>query len=447
LKKIITLLFIVLFFSCNRKEHFEWDFNSNKDYVYSFTQISHRKRKTNKLQETDKVFIKKSGKIIISGKTENIADLSFLDVIIKAKYEGSKDTINQVQINSLIQGLDSKSHFSATTGISDFLRVLIPLPKNDLEVQNEEKEGLYYPLHLNESILNSKGFNTLLFSEYKEVNGRKCAVLNGDINVSKLKLPDYIKGDYQLSKKGKGTYYFDIDEGCYVKAVVKIKSISLIDNESTYSNFEHEDEFEINLIEVRDQNNSVTKKVEIDLKQTYNNTPIDVAKTVIAFLQKRDTVSYMDVTIPLEEQQKLFIENIKYNPQDKDTLTLRKKLTLKYKERQQNFLVRAGYILEIMKRDKQFDITKASIDTIYYNLEKLKTYGSFGRGLVGNWADVTVEMTYENETFYFEIPQILNVEDKWHLYYPEYYLRDEGDQQFIKKRVKEIQKQAEDFWK
>lgn len=447
IKPLLIIIILVSASSCKKKEHFEWDFNSEKDYVYSFTQISHHEKITNKFEDADKTFIKKLGKIIISGKTKNMADLSFTDISIKAKYHGSKDTINQSQSNSIIQDVDSKSHFAVTTDVSDFLRILFPLPTKDLELLSEEKKVLYFPLHLKESILNSTGFNTLVFSEYKVVNGRKCAVLKGNINVSKLKLPNYINGDYKLSKIGKGTYYFDIEKGSYVKAIVTITSVSLIDNENTYSYIKHEDEFEVNLIEVRDQNIAVQEKVVIDLKKIYNNTPKDIAKTVINFLQKRDTLKYLDVTIPLDEQQKLFINNIKYNPQDKDTIALKDKLSARYNERQQNFLVRAGYILEIMKEDKQFDISEATIDTIYFNLEKLKTYGSFGRGIVGNWADVTVEMKYKNETFYFEIPQILNIENKWYLYYPEYYLRDEKEHQFVKERVKQIQKQAEDFWK
>lgn len=117
----------------------------------------------------------------------------------------------------------------------------------------------------------------------------------------------------------------------------------------------------------------------------------------------------------------------------------------KYEDRTDNFLVRAGYILDIMKNDKEFDIEKATIDSIYYNLEKIKKYGSFGKTLIGNWADLTIEMNYNNEKYYFEIPQIVKVDNEWFLYYPEYYLRDQKEKDFVERRVKELKEQSEEF--
>ena len=177
------------------------------------------------------------------------------------------------------------------------------------------------------------------------------------------------------------------------------------------------------------------------------NTPYDIAKTVIEFLQKRDTTEYLNLAIPLDKQKKLFVNNIKYNPQENDTLEIYQRLNRKYDDRMDNFLVRAGYIIDIMKQDKGFEIKEATIDSIYFKQERIKSYGSFGRTIIGEWADLTVEMNFKDEKYYFEIPQIVKVENQWYLYYPEYYLRDEKERRFVERRIQELKEKAEEFWK
>ena len=96
---------------------------------------------------------------------------------------------------------------------------------------------------------------------------------------------------------------------------------------------------------------------------------------------------------------------------------------------------------------RYWKIENATIDTMYYKHEKTKNYGGFGRTIIGNWADLTVEMNFNNEKYYFEIPQIIKIENQWYLYYPEYYLRDERERKFVDKRVKELKEKSEEFWK
>lgn len=54
-------------------------------------------------------------------------------------------------------------------------------------------------------------------------------------------------------------------------------------------------------------------------------------------------------------------------------------------------------------------------------------------------------MKYQNEKFYFEIPQILELKGKWFLYYPEYYLRDQREKDFVNEYLNERDKKADEF--
>lgn len=448
MNKIILGFLLIALTSCgNKKENFTWDFNTNKNYNYSISQTTTSDIKTSKDEKSKHTYISGNGKLIVKSKSNDLADISITDLKARMTNSFTKDTISQSQPNSLIQDLRSDGKILTTLFSNDFIRLLFALPTEDLSLGASSKIPSVFPFNMNGSVINSKGFNRLTFVDYEIVDGHNCAVLWSVIDISKLDLPDDFKGNYTLSKKGTGVYYFDIENRHFVKSKINISVTTLIDNEDFYINSTTTNQYEINLIDVSDSNQPKPIEAKSTLIEPNKNSPSDIAISVIEFLQKKDTVKYLDIAIPLEKQKLLFAENIKYNPQENDTMAVFRTLKNKYAERTDNFLVRAGYILNIMKRDKGFDIEKATIDSIYYKLEKTKQYGGFGRTIIGDWADLVVEMKFENEIYYFEIPQIIKVENQWYLYYPEYYLRDERDKQFIDKRVKELKQQAEAFWK
>ncbi|WP_405377760.1 hypothetical protein [Nonlabens sp. Asnod3-A02] len=447
MKKILLVAILITLLSCgNEKESFQWNFDSNSKYIYSFSQITNSENKMKKDEKSNKSYISGNGKLIINGKSENLADLSFEDIKVKLKNDFSNDTISDTQPNSIIQDLQSNGTFQMTSTANDFVRVLLPLPNRKLSIGDTCRVSLNIPFNINGSLISSKGFNTLIFSKYEEIDGHKCAVLNGEINVSQLDLPDNFEGKYELTEIGNGTYYFDIEKGYFIKSKVKFDLTTLADNEDLYMSSNSSNEYEINFLDKIDKTKESTKTKKALINEPINS-PYDIAKTVIEFLQKKDTTEYLNIAIPLNKQKRLFVDNIKYNPQENDTMAIYRELKRKYDDRVDNFLVRAGYILEIMQEDKGFDIRKATIDTMYYKHEKTKNYGGFGRTIIGNWADLTVEMNFNNEKYYFEIPQIIKVENQWYLYYPEYYLRDERERKFVDKRVKELKEQSEEFWK
>ena len=176
------------------------------------------------------------------------------------------------------------------------------------------------------------------------------------------------------------------------------------------------------------------------------NSPEEVAKQVIEFLRQRDTTKYLELAIPLEAQKYLFAKNLEYRPDIKNQEEYMEWLESRFERRMKNFLVRAGYISEIMEEDKGFKIDNATIDTITFEDVRIKNYGGFNQFIVGDWADVTVKMNFDNEDYFFEIPQIIKLKEKWFLYYPEYYIRTKRDLEFIEERVKQINQKADEFW-
>jgi len=447
MKKTLIILYLITLTSCNKKD-FELNFETEKEYVYSMSQTTHILNKSQEKNDTSKSNISGKGKLIIKSKANNLADISFENFTVKIKNDNTKDTLYKTQENSIIKNFKSDGTFLSENKQYNFgsLKIL-PLPTKKLSVGESNEIPHSLPLKIDDTIINSIGKLNLLFSGYENLNGIECAILKGEIDISELELPKNINGQYKLSEFGNGKYYFDLKEKCFVKAIVEYKTEKLVDNKETYENTLISNRFEINLLEIKDISKEKIEKLNTGVLTIPENTPKDIAMSVIKFLRKKDTLEYLNIAIPLEKQKKLFIDNIKFNPQENDTVAILKKLEEKYDDRTNNFLVRAGYILDIMKTDNEFEINEAVVDTIYYQLEKIKSYGSFGRTIIGDWAEITVEMTYNDNKYYLEIPQILNVEDKWYLYYPAYYFRDQKEKDFVERRVIELKARAEEFWK
>lgn len=447
MKKIIIVFCIITQFSCSKKEEFQFDFNTEKEYVYSITQTTHIV-KTDRENKSSESYVSGKGMLIIESKANNLADLRFEDFTSKTKNSSTNDTLFKIEDNQVIKNLKSDGTFLSEKKQNSLGSLkMIPLPTKKLSVGESDDIPHTLPLRINDTTINSIGTLELIFSGYETFKGKTCAVLKGTINISELELPKNSNGNYKLSEFGNGTYYFDLEKKCFVSTIVEFETKKLIDTKSAYEKSIVTNRFEINLLENREVLKEEINKINSSIIEIPENTPNDVAKSVIEFLVQKDTLKYLNIAIPLEEQKKLFAYNIRFNPQESDTSAIYKRLEQKYSDRTDNFLVRAGYILEIMKRDNDFEIEKATIDTMYYKLEKMVQYGSFSRTIIADWADLTVEMTYKGEKYYLEIPQIINVDNKWYLYYPAYYFRDQREKDFVDRRVIELKKQAEEFWK
>ncbi len=194
------------------------------------------------------------------------------------------------------------------------------------------------------------------------------------------------------------------------------------------------------------ENSNTQFEYDFDSAKAGFNSPEEIAVRVIEYLQGGNEADYLETAIPLDAQKYLFAQNFEYKPELEDQKAFMKKLESGFEKRMKNFLLRAGFISEIMVEDKGFIISNATIDTITFDDVRIKNYGGFNKFIVGEWADVTVKMKYDNEEYFFEIPQIIKLKDKWFLYYPEYYIRTTQDFEFIKERKKELNKKADEFW-
>ncbi|MCB0798604.1 MAG: hypothetical protein KDB85_13385 [Chitinophagales bacterium] len=253
MNKILLGLSILIFASCgngntksNKAENsnesqFQWDFSKQRIFIYSFSQTVNGENKMDKDRPAAKTYITGVGHLNVRVKENNLADLSLTDIEMKMilfNEDGTpRDTMTQKAPTNVVQDMKPDGSFGDSN--TDILfDMLFPLPNKNLEKGDSDKIPMQMPFNVNGSRLYSKGQNTLTFTGYEEIEGRNCAVLKGVIDISKLDIPEELKGEYECSTTGNATYYFDLENGFYVAADIQMLMDVMMDSET-----ENEDDF------------------------------------------------------------------------------------------------------------------------------------------------------------------------------------------------------------
>jgi hypothetical protein len=252
MKKILLGLSILILASCGNgnsqssetsntsQSHFEWNFSKKRKFIYSFSQTVNGEN-MDKDGSADKTYMTGIGHLNVRVKENNLADLSLTDIemqMIMYNEDGTpRDTMTQKAPANVVQDMKPDGSFGDSN--TDILfDMLFPLPNKKLAKGDSDEIPMQMPFNANGSRLFSKGQNTLTFIGYEEIEGRNCAVLKGVINISKLDVPEELKGEYECSTTGNATYYFDLENGYYVGADIKMVMDVMMDSET-----ENEDDF------------------------------------------------------------------------------------------------------------------------------------------------------------------------------------------------------------
>ncbi|GAB5418027.1 MAG: hypothetical protein Crog4KO_31070 [Crocinitomicaceae bacterium] len=220
---------------------FIWDFSKEKKYVYSYSQTVNAENQMSKNGSISKSFMAGNGNVNIRVKSNDLADLSLTNLelsMVSFNDDGTpRDTTTDMMPTNVVQDMKPNGRFGEPS--TDVLfDMLFPLPSYDFKEGESDKIPMKMPFNANGSRLFSEGYNTLTFSGFKTIEGRKCAVLKGEIDISKLEIPEELDGDYKSSTTGNATYYFDLKEHCYVGADIHMIMDIMMDSET-----DNEDDF------------------------------------------------------------------------------------------------------------------------------------------------------------------------------------------------------------
>ena len=245
MKKLIFGLILVILASCGNQNNsskqveFVWDFSEQKTFSYSYDHTIKSKNTMVKNESPKTADIIGTGDLNVRVKEHSLADLSLsnlkMGMITYDDHGKANDTLYNTAPTSVIQDMTPNGTFN-TANHNIVFDLIFPLPSKTLKIGETNKIPMQMPFNVNGSSLFVKGFNTLTFAGMEHLDGKECAVLKGDINISNLEIPEELKGTYESSSIGTGTYYFDLENHYFVGADVQMTMKVLVDAETNDSN-------------------------------------------------------------------------------------------------------------------------------------------------------------------------------------------------------------------
>lgn len=244
MKNLIYGFFILLIASCGQQNtnsetsnnsKFTWDFTKQRNLIYSYYQIVNNENKMSRNEPANISKMTALGNLKIKIKDTNLADLSLIDIEMNSvdfDSDGNpRDTMTHKAPLQVMQDMKPDGSFS-DSNIDIMFKLLFPLPSKDLNKGESDIVEMQMPFNANGTRLIAKGFNTLEFSGFETIQERKCAVLNGVIDISDMKVPEELTGEFKNSTTGKATYYFDLEDKIYVGADIDMTMEAFMDTES-----------------------------------------------------------------------------------------------------------------------------------------------------------------------------------------------------------------------
>ena len=123
----------------------------------------------------------------------------------------------------VVQGMKEDGSGSFGDSSQDmFLKMLFPLPTKPLKVGETVDVPARMPFNAMGSVLQVKGRFRITLGRYVKIGKRSCAELDVDLDISELKVPSELKGEYKCAMKGKSVFYYDVANRSFVSGTIAV---------------------------------------------------------------------------------------------------------------------------------------------------------------------------------------------------------------------------------
>lgn len=259
MKKIFFLLLTLLALSCKKEknnaserfdldsntEHIDselqWNFSNPNEFTYDFEQQVHSISKFDKTSQPELTHTVLKGILKVSSQGNNLGEFSLTQAnskITQFDKDGKvKDTISQIEPDYIIQNISANSTSKNNESLNALYNFIFPLPNIQLKEGKVDQIQMKIPLNVRGNKLYSSGSNTLTYIGEKEYNGETCSLIEGDIKIDRLSIPEDLEGDFECTAYGNALYYFSKQKGCFIACDVKVNMNFLIHAPATNEKF------------------------------------------------------------------------------------------------------------------------------------------------------------------------------------------------------------------
>ncbi len=210
---------------------FRWDFGNKNVHSYTYEQEVRSKtdmgssfggRSGDMGQE-----MSAKGALLIKSQGDGTAELVLKDMKMSMKMNIGGDeepkTMEQTMPPFVVQGMKEDGSGSFGNSSQDMLlKMLFPLPTKSLKVADSVDVPAQMPFNAMGSLLQAKGRSRITLTRYVKIGKRTCAQLVVDTDISELKVPSELKGEYKCSTKGTSVFYFDVANRFFVSGTIAL---------------------------------------------------------------------------------------------------------------------------------------------------------------------------------------------------------------------------------
>ena len=206
-----------------------WDFSGNKVYAYDYRQELKNKYDMGgpaPVKDAEQV-IEGKGKLLLKSRGNRTANLVLKDMQVEMKitkmgFETKDKTPGSMKLKKfppiVVQGVKEDSAMKVANSSQEMLiKLLFPLPPKPLKVGESADVPAFLPFNAMGSLLHVTGESTITLTSYVTINGRTCARLETKTDISKLDVPEEMKGTYGCLATSRSVFYFDIEERAFVR--------------------------------------------------------------------------------------------------------------------------------------------------------------------------------------------------------------------------------------
>jgi len=204
---------------------FRWDFSKKSVQEYSYEQEVINKTELGVDAGSDMSDPEQSmsakGSLLIKSQADGTAELVLKDMKASMKISFNKTddpkTMEQEMPPFVVQGMKEDGTGPFGDSSQDMLlKLIFPLPTSNLKVGESVDVPAQMPFNAMGSQLQVKGRSRITLTRYVLIGNHTCAQLNVDIDISDLKVPSELEGEYLCSTKGSAVFFFDISSRTFV---------------------------------------------------------------------------------------------------------------------------------------------------------------------------------------------------------------------------------------
>ncbi len=216
--------------------NFVWNFENPKTIIYHYSQEVANRFVIGEEGDDQNTQTSADGTLKVVVKESNMADLN-LQVSTSFVYPKMGDTMKRENPPTYVQDMAADGSIDDNNTETMF-KMLFPLPSSSLGIGETVSIPMKIPLRTTGTVLYTKGNLALTYVGDTVLLERKCAMLEGIIDVTDTKIPDGMDAKVDGGTTGKGKYYFDLKDGLFVKVTVNMTMEYTIEMESTGNMFD-----------------------------------------------------------------------------------------------------------------------------------------------------------------------------------------------------------------